>query len=96
MEVIVLKKVCMLNFLQILERVRTSRLRTGAARSRDCALVPRNLEIGTQFRDSENVQHGLDIAQIPRLHGTYTLNWTLPEVISHAQNLPTSIEVING
>ena len=31
----------------------------------------RNLEIGTQFRDSENAQCNLEIAQIPRLHKTY-------------------------
>ena len=30
-----------------------------------------NLEIGTQFPDSENVQRILKIAQIPRLHRTY-------------------------
>ena len=30
-----------------------------------------NLEIGTQFPDSENVQRILKIAQIPRFHGTY-------------------------
>jgi len=40
-------------------------------RSRDCAPVPRDLEIGTQFPDSENAQCNLEIAQIPRLHGTY-------------------------
>jgi len=34
--------------------------------------VPRNLEIGTQFWDSENAQCNLKIAQIPRLRGTYT------------------------
>ena len=31
-----------------------------------------NLEIGTQFRDSENAQYNLEIAQIPRLRRTYT------------------------
>jgi len=30
-----------------------------------------NLEIGTQFLDSENVQRNLKIAQIPKLRGTY-------------------------
>ena len=30
-----------------------------------------NLEIGTQFPDSENVQRILKIVQIPRLHRTY-------------------------
>ena len=29
-----------------------------------------NLEIGMQFPDSENAQHNLAIAQIPRLRGT--------------------------
>jgi len=32
----------------------------------------RNLEIGTQFRDSENAQRNLEIAQIPRLCRTLT------------------------
>ena len=32
----------------------------------------RYLEIGTQFRDSENAQRNLEIAQIPRLRRTYT------------------------
>jgi len=32
----------------------------------------RNLEIGTQSQDSENVQRNLKIAQILRLRGTYT------------------------
>ena len=30
-----------------------------------------NLEIGTQFWDSENAQCDLEIVQIPRLRGTY-------------------------
>jgi len=30
-----------------------------------------NIEIGTQFPDSENVQRILKITQNPRLHGTY-------------------------
>ena len=30
-----------------------------------------NLEIGTKFRDSENAQHNFEIAQIPKLRGTY-------------------------
>ena len=50
-----------------------SRLRTNAAWSRDCTLVPRNLEIGTQFPDSENELRNFEIAQIPRLRGTYPL-----------------------
>jgi len=48
-----------------------SRLRTGATQSRDCVTPVCNLEIGTQFQDSENAQHNLKIAQIPRLHGTF-------------------------
>ena len=32
-----------------------------------------NLEIGTQSQDSEKVQRNLEIAQIPRLRGTYNL-----------------------
>ena len=40
--------------------------------SRDCAAILRNLEIGTQFQDSENAQRNLEIAQIPKLRGTYT------------------------
>jgi len=50
-----------------------SRLRTGAALSRDCVNPVHNLEIGTQFRDSENAQHNLEIAQIPKLRGTIIL-----------------------
>ena len=38
----------------------------------DCAQVLHNLEIGTQFQDSENAQHTLQIAQIPKLRRTYT------------------------
>ena len=52
-----------------------SRWRTGVARSRHCAPVPRNLEshcvnpvrnleMGTQFRDSESAQRNLEIALI--------------------------------
>ena len=48
-----------------------SRLRSVAMQSRDCAAILCNLEIGTQFRDSENAQHNLEIAQIPKLRGTY-------------------------
>ena len=33
-----------------------------------------NLEIGTQLPDSKNVQHNLEIAQIPKLRGTYNYN----------------------
>ena len=48
------------------------RLRTSVAQSRDCVSALRNLEIGTQFQDSENAQRNLEIAQIPKLRGTYT------------------------
>jgi len=48
------------------QKLRYLEIATGAARSRDCVNPMRNLEIGTQFRDSE-------IAQIPRLHGTLAL-----------------------
>jgi len=41
------------------------------AQSQDCANVLHNLKIGIQFPDSENVQHNLEIAQIPRLRGTH-------------------------
>ena len=37
-----------------------------------CANVLRNLKIGTQFPDSENVWHNLKIVQIPKLCRTYT------------------------
>ena len=45
---------------------------TEIARSRDCVNLVRNLEIGMQFPDSENALRNLEIAQIPRLCGTYT------------------------
>ena len=32
----------------------------------------RNLEIGAQFPDSKNAQRNLEIAQIPKLRGTFT------------------------
>ena len=48
-----------------------SRLRNAVAQSRDCAALLRNLEIGTQFEDSENALRNLEIAHIPKLHGTY-------------------------
>ena len=32
-----------------------------------------NLDIGTQSQDSENVQRNLEIVQIRRLRGTYTV-----------------------
>ena len=46
-----------------------SRLCKCIAQSQDCL---RNLEIGTQFQDSENAQRNLEIAQIPKLRGTYS------------------------
>ena len=42
------------------------------AQSRDCTVSLCNLEIGTQFQDSENAQRKLEIAQITKLRGTYT------------------------
>jgi len=65
-----------------------SRLRTGAARSRDCALVLRNLEIGAQFSDSKNAQRNLEIAQIPRLRRTYTLWDAETSLIFISKNQP--------
>ena len=47
-----------------------SRLCIDAAQSRTCVILVHNPEIGTQFPDSETVQHNLEIAKIPRLHGT--------------------------
>ena len=54
--------------------------------SRDCAILSlRNLEIGTQFRDSENAQCNLEIEQIPKLRRTlYSTNvpisgWSYPQ-----------------
>jgi len=62
-------QLCMLqkfHYLEIAHRCRAiSTLRTGAAQSRDCVNPVRNLAIGTQFRDSENVQRNLEIVQIP-------------------------------
>ena len=49
------------------------KLRKRTAQSRDCASVLRNLEIGAQFPDSKNAQRNLEIAQIPKLCGTYIL-----------------------
>jgi len=46
-----------------------------------------NLEIGTQFLDSENAQCNLEIAQIPRLDGTYTSQEHLHKMISEAESL---------
>jgi hypothetical protein len=44
------------------------------AQSRDCAALLRNLEIGTQFEDSENALRNLEIAHIPKLRGTYIMD----------------------
>jgi len=44
---------------------------TEIGRSQDCTLVPRNLKNCTQFPDSENAQHIIKIAQIPRLSRTH-------------------------
>jgi len=38
--------------------------------SKVCVNLVCDLEIGTQFLDSENAQCNLEIMQIPRLHGT--------------------------
>ena len=46
-------------------------LREVKLRDQDCTQVLCNLEIGTQFQDSENAQPNLEIAQIPKLRGTY-------------------------
>jgi len=60
-----------LRYLQIAHWCRAiSRLRTGATQSRDCVNPVRNLEIGSQFRDSENAQRNFEFSQIPRLRGT--------------------------
>jgi len=60
-----------LRYLQIAHWCRAiSRLRTGATQSRDCVNPVRNLEIGSQFRDSENAQRNFEFARIPRLRGT--------------------------
>ena len=57
-----------LRYLEIAHQCRAiSRLCTGAAQSRDCVNPVHNLEIGRQFRDSENAQRNLEIAQIPRV-----------------------------
>jgi len=44
-----------------------SRLCTGAVQSRDCINPVRNLEIGMQFRDSENAQHMAIDCNLPEL-----------------------------
>jgi len=63
-----------LHDLEVAHRCRAIlRLRTGAVQSRDCVNLVYNLEIGTQFPNSENVQHNLEITQIARLHGTITI-----------------------
>ena len=46
-----------------------SRLRKRIVQSQDCL---HNLEISTQFRDSENALRNLEIAQIPKLRRTNT------------------------
>ena len=70
-----------------------SRLRSVAAQSSDCAAILRNLEIGTQFRDSENAQRNLEIAQIPKLRRTYV--FVLGRKVSQVQNeVPKAREVL--
>ena len=43
-----------------------------------CAIseLLRNLEIGTQFRDSKNALRNVEIAQIPKLRGTRIHSYT--------------------
>jgi len=44
---------------------------TEIVRSLHSTLIPRNLKLGMQFPDSENVQCNLETVQISGLHGTY-------------------------
>lgn len=46
-----------------------------------CTCILSNLKFGTQFKDSDNAQHNLKVAQIPRLHRT-----SIPVLIYKAQN----------
>jgi len=63
-------------------------LRTGAAQSQDCVNPVRNLKIGTQFRDPENAQRNLKIAQIPRLSRTYiNIGQCVSEVFASVQTV---------
>ena len=55
-------------------------------RSQDCINPVRNLKIGMQFRDSENAQRNLEIAQIPTLHGTSTL-YIVVGTLTHSTHL---------
>ena len=67
------------------------------AQSRDCInilhrskIAQMYLEIGTQFQDSENAQRNLEIAQIPRLRGTYIiLHETFSFMMSQQSSLQT-------
>ena len=82
-------QLCMLQklrYLGIAHRCRAiSRLRTGAAQSQDGVIPVRNLKIGTQFRDSENALRNLEIAQIPKLRGTYTFTLGCSQMFRQAQ-----------
>ena len=67
--------------------------------SRDCTTIVCNLEIGMQFPDSENAQHNLKIAQIPRLCGTEifplkTCN-SSPDMVGYYMCIP-AIAVFTG
>ena len=53
------------------------------AQSQDCL---HNLEIGTQFRDSENALRNLEIAQIPKLRGTCTCVYTYMYIYRRSGN----------
>ena len=57
------------------------RLRTGAAQSQDCVNPVCNLEIGTQFRDSENAQRN------PEEH---IYAQTLAEIVAYTNRLAVS------
>ena len=76
-----------------LRNLHNLRLRTILAQSQDHATVVRNLEIGIQSQDSDNVQHNLEIAQILRLHGTHTYIHTYiqPQLQTETSPVPTQL-----
>ena len=57
-------------------------------------MLLRNLEIGTQFRDSENALRNLEIAQIPKLRGTYILS-LIPRLLHDKSGVVTGKEAIH-
>ena len=67
-----------------------SRLCQRIVQSQDCL---RNLEIGTQFRDSENALRNLEIAQIPKLRGTYIYFFIYMYRTSCRKSLPAHVLV---